>query len=195
MNNTPIVLFTYGRLTHTRLTAEALLCNHNTSNHDLIVFSDAARSAEQKMAVDQVRAYLATIVWIKSIRIHHRPHNFGLSKSIIDGVSEVLYDFERIIVLEDDLVTSPYFLTYMTDALERHAENERVICVHGYAYPVERTVPEAFFIRGADCWGWATWRRGWRLFNPDGQSLLKGLQENGLLRAFDFNGAYRSLRC
>lgn len=88
------------------------------------------------------------------------------------------------------MVTSPHFLRYMNEGLERFSEDQRVISVHGYVYPVQRPLPEAFFLRGADCWGWGTWRRGWNLFNPDGQALLDELTGRGLLDAFNFRGAY-----
>lgn len=187
---TPITLFTYARPDHTRRTVESLLRNPQSPEHDLIVFSDAARTPEKQAAVDEVRAYLASISGFRSVTIHHRPHNLGLANSIIGGVTQVLAEHERIIVLEDDMVTSPHFLAYMTEALERFADDERVISIHSYVYPVQQALPEAFFLPGADCWGWATWRRGWRLFNPDGQALLDELKRRDLLMAFDFNGAY-----
>jgi hypothetical protein len=186
----PIALFVYCRLEHTRRTVESLIRNSQARKHDLIVFSDAARSPEKQRSVDAVRDYLAAIRGFRSVTIHHRPHNFGLAKSIIDGVTQVLSDHESVIVVEDDMVTSPHFLTYMSAALDKYADDERVISIHGYVYPVKETLPEAFFLPGADCWGWATWRRGWALFNPDGQSLLDELNSRGLIKVFDFNGAY-----
>lgn len=186
----PITLFAYARIVHTRRTVESLLRNPQAPNHDLIAFSDAARTPDKQAAVDEVRAYLATISGFRSVTIHHRPHNFGLANSIIGGVTQVLAEHERIIVLEDDMVTSPHFLAYMNEALERFADDERVISIHGYVYPVQQTLPEAFCLQGADCWGWATWRRGWCLFNTDGQALLEELQRRDLLKDFDFNGAY-----
>jgi len=186
----PITLFTYARPDHTRQTVDSLLRNPQAPYHDLIVFSDAARTPEKQAVVDEVRAYLESISGFRSVTIHHRPHNFGLANSIISGVTQVLAEHERIIVLEDDMVTSPQLLAYMNEALERFADDERVISIHGYVYPVQQTLPEAFFLPGADCWGWATWRRGWRLFNPNGQVLLDELKRRDLLKAFDFNGAY-----
>jgi putative methyltransferase (TIGR04325 family) len=188
--NAPIALFVYARPDHARRTVEALLKNPEASSSDLIVFSDAARTADKEESVRLVREYVAGIEGFRSLTIHHRPENFGLAKSIIEGVTQVLAEHERVIVLEDDLETSPHFLRYMNEALDRFAEEERVISVHGYVYPVHEPLPEAFFLRGADCWGWATWRRGWALFNPDGQFLLDELKRQNLLRAFDFNGAY-----
>ena len=186
----PIALFAYARPVHTRRAVESLLRNPQAQNHDLIAFSDAARTPDKQATVDEVRAYLATISGFRSVTIHHRPRNLGLANSIIGGVTQVLAEHELIIVLEDDMVTSPHFLAYMNEALERFADNERVISIHGYVYPVQQTLPEAFFLSGADCWGWATWRRGWRLFNPDGRALLEELQRRDLLKDFDFNGAY-----
>lgn len=186
----PIALFVYARPDHVRRTIEALLKNPEAANSDLIVFSDAARASDKEEAVRQVREYIKSIEGFRSLTIHHRPENYGLAKSIIEGVDQVLTEYHRVIVMEDDLETSPFFLRYMNEALDRYAEDDRVISVHGYIYPVQMPLPEAFFLRGADCWGWATWRRGWRLFNPDGEFLLDELKRQKLLKAFDFNGAY-----
>jgi hypothetical protein len=190
MSLAPIVLFTYARLDHTRRTVESLLRNPEAPDHDLIVFSDAARTPEKKAAVEEVRAFVASVVGFRSITIHHRKNNLGLAKSIIGGVTQVLAEYERVIVLEDDLVTSPHFLAYMNESLDRFANDERVISIHGYVYPTQQTLPEAFFLPGADCWGWATWRRGWQIFNPDGLFLLAELKRRDLPKTFDFNGAY-----
>lgn len=189
MTCSPVVLFVYNRIDHTRRTVNALLSNILANDTDLIIFSDAARSLNQETSVNEVRAYLQSIKGFRSVAIHHRPYNFGLAKSIINGVTQILAVHERIIVLEDDMVTSPYFLTYMNDALDKYADDDKVISIHGYVYPVERCLPEAFFLPGADCWGWATWSRGWAYFNSDGQFLLDELKRRKLIRAFDYNGA------
>lgn len=186
----PIVLFVYERLHHAQKTIEALLVNPECSQHDLIVYSDAPRSLDKVKAVDAVRDYLKNIKGFRSITIHHRPKNFGLARSIIAGVTEVLLEYEQIIVMEDDMVTSPHFLAYMNEGLERYADDERVISIHGYVYPCSQALPEAFFLRGADCWGWATWRRGWAIFNPDGKFLLNELRQKSLINIFNFNGSY-----
>lgn len=186
----PIILFTYSRLGHTQRTVESLLENPLACSSDLIVYSDAASTPETRPSVEEVRSYLLTIRGFRSITIRHRPKNYGLAKSIIEGVTEVLQHSERVIVLEDDMVTSPHFLTYMNQALDRYADDNRVASIHGYVYPVDQSLPETFFMPGADCWGWATWRRAWKHFNPDGQYLLDELKRRQLLKAFDFNGAY-----
>ena len=188
--NAPIALFVYARPDHAHRTVEALLQNPEASSSDLIVFSDAAPTLDNEESVRRVREYIASIQGFRSLTVHHRPHNFGLAKSIIEGVTQVLADHERVIVLEDDLETSPHFLRYMNEALDRYEDDSRVISVHGYVYPTEEMLPETFFLRGADCWGWATWRSGWAYFNPDGQYLLDELKRQNLLKTFDLNGAY-----
>lgn len=187
----PVTLFVYNRPDHTRKTVEALLENDFASETDLIVFSDAARTAINEVSVAQVRQYVNNICGFKSVTIYNRSHNHGLARSIVSGVSTVLEKHDRVIVLEDDMVTSPYFLAYMNEGLDQYSEDERVISIHGYIYPVNRSLPEAFFLQGADCWGWATWRRGWSLFNPDGRQLLDELRRRKLTKSFDFNGAYK----
>jgi hypothetical protein len=154
------------------------------------VYSDAARSPENLSLVGAVRTYLTTITGFRSIKVVYRPNNFGLSKSIIHGVTEVLKQFDRAIFLEDDMITSPYFLTYMNEALEKFSNDDRIVCIHGYVYPTTQSLPEAFFLKGADCWGWGTWKRGWEYFSEDGQFLLNELNRRKLIYSFDFNGAY-----
>ena len=157
---------------------------------DLFIFSDEFGSELQHKSVRNVRDYIRKIRGFRSVTIVERNINFGLARSIIDGVTAVLSNYRRIIVLEDDMVTSPYFLTYMNEALEMYEDNDRVISIHGYVYPVEQRLPDIFFLPGADCWGWATWKRGWACFNGDGQFLLDELNRRKLTDAFDFNGAY-----
>lgn len=190
MAKAPIALFVYARLEHTRRTVASLLRNHGAAESDLFVFSDAARTPEKQAAVAEVRAFVSAIRGFRSVKVVERPSNFGLANSIIDGIGQVLAVADRLVVLEDDMVTSPHFLSYMNEALDRFQDDDRVVSVHGYVYPVKAQLPEAFFLRGADCWGWATWRRGWRVFRPEGQELHDELAQRKLVREFDFNGTY-----
>lgn len=186
----PIALFVYNRPRHTRLTIEALLKNSLASESELYVFSDGAKHEAHASDVAVVREYLKGVVGFKNVTIIERPKNIGLARSIVSGVTDVVRTHGRVIVLEDDLVTSPYFLQYMCDALRMYEHDERVVSIHGYVYPVTGELPETFFIRGADCWGWATWQRGWEVFRPDASVLLEELQARKLTRSFDYNGSY-----
>ena len=180
----------YNRPFHTQQTVEALQKNELAEDSDLFVFSDAAKTLEAVMAVKEVRRYLNHIHGFKSVTIIERDRNLGLANSIINGVTRLCNEYGRVIVLEDDLITSPYFLGFMNDSLNLYEHDEMVISVHGYIYPVAEKLPETFFLRGADCWGWATWKRGWNLFETDGMKLLEALKKSDSEKEFNFGGSY-----
>lgn len=186
----PVVLFCFRRPHHLTRTLRALQQNTLASKTDLIVFSDGPRDENDVPAVEQVRSVIAQARGFRSVCVEASECNLGLAESVIKGVSATLARHDRVIVVEDDLVTSPHFLRYMNESLERFEQDQRVISVHGYTYPTVDALPEAFFLRGADCWGWGTWRRGWKLFNQDGADLLRRLNAQGAQHEFDFNGAY-----
>ncbi len=189
MKLAPIVVFVYSRLWHTQQTIESLKRNNFASESELYIFSDAPKNEEVVLAVGEVRNYLKTIDGFKKITIIERERNLGLAKSIIDGVTKIVNEFGRIIVLEDDLVTSPSFLTFMNKGLELYKDDENVASIHGYVYPI-KNLPQTFFIKGADCWGWATWDRAWRCFEPDGKKILKELKIKKLEKEANFNNSF-----
>lgn len=184
-----VALFVYNRYEHTRQTVEALRNNALAPSSDLLIFSDAAKSDADVSAVQLVRDYIKQIHGFKSVTVVERAENFGLARSIIDGVSSTLKRHESIIVLEDDMVTSPHFLQFMNEGLSLYKEHSRVASIHGYVYPIDG-LPNTFFMRGADCWGWATWQDRWEMFEADGAALLERLQRQRLVDHFDFNGGY-----
>lgn len=186
----PIALFAYNRLTHTRETVEALKKNVLAGQTDLIIFSDASKSDVQAEAVHEVREYIHQVDGFKTVTIVERPINLGLANSIIDGVTKLCNEFGKVIVLEDDLVTSPYFLQYMNDALDFYESEESVVAVDAYMYPIKAAMPETFFLKDPGCWGWATWQRGWMLFESDGDKLLAQLKRKNLEKVFDYDGSY-----
>lgn len=185
----PIVLFTYNRLSHTQRTIEALCKNALAIESELFIYSDAPKNKSDIKAVIEVRNYIKTIKGFKKITIIERETNLGLASSIIDGVTKIVNEYDKIIVLEDDLITHQNFLTFMNTGLEIYEQIQNVISIHGFVYPIPN-LPETFFLRGADCWGWATWKRGWDIFNPDGHTLLSALHSNRLTTSFDFNNSY-----
>lgn len=191
MNLAPIVLFVYNRPVHTRRTVEALLDNELAAESNLIIFSDAAKNEEAVIRVEEVREYIKNIKGFKEVQVVKREENLGLASSVIQGVTEIVNKYGKLIVLEDDLITSSNFLTYMNNCLDLYNLEEDVISIHGYVYPVNFRIPEkTFFLKGADCWGWATWKRGWDLFEIDGHKLLNQLKTKDLSKEFNFNDSY-----
>lgn len=186
----PIVLFTYNRLKNTRETVSCLLANSEAGASDLIVYSDAPKNEKAAESVQAVRDYLHTVTGFKSVTLVEREGNYGLVRNISSGVTEVIGRYGRVIVLEDDHSVSPYFLKYMNEGLERFAGREDIACIHGYVYPHKDPLPEAFLVKGADCWGWATWERAWKIFDMDAARMYNEIVRQGRGREFDFNGSY-----
>jgi len=184
----PVVLFVYNRPQHLQHTIRSLQANIGASETDLYVFCDGAKSGKAKESVAKVRAIVEKIEGFKSVTITANTQNWGLARSVVNGVTQVLRTRRRVIVMEDDMVTSRYFLHYMNEALNCYEHEPRVISIHGYTYPVS-DLPETFFMKGADCWGWATWKDRWQLFEEDGSMLLARLRSSQLLDRFDLYGA------
>jgi hypothetical protein len=193
MKYAPVILFAYNRPEHTRLTLQSLKKNALAEDSGLFIYADGPKAdadAEQRKKIEEVRSVAREDKWCGEVTIIESDENRGLAASVIHGVTETVNKFGKVIVLEDDLVSDRFFLKFMNDALELYEKNENVIGATGYIYPVKQALPETFFLRGADCWGWATWKRGWDLLEKDGRKLLLEIEKKNYTNDFDFFGSY-----
>lgn len=172
-NLAPIALFVYNRPEHTRRTISYLQQNLLADESRLYIFCDAAKTDADKPKVEQVRQLLNDVSGFKSVKVVLRDQNLGLAESIISGVTKLVYEYGKVIVFEDDLLSSPYTLQYFNDALTRYANHEQVMHIGAYMYNLhDKALPETFFYRAATSWGWATWARAWKNFEPDVDKLI-----------------------
>lgn len=192
MHRSPIAMFCFNRPIHTRHVLEALARCKFADQHDLYVFIDGPRTEQERELTDAV-AVLMEALPFRSTHVYRSNANRGLFAAITEGVSRTLEQHPRVIVLEDDLVPHPAFLEYMNDALDRYQLDQRVACIHGYALPISG-LPEFYFLRGGDCWGWATWRDRWELFCPDPAELIRKLIERDALDFYMDSQGTTSLR-
>lgn len=193
MQLAPIILFVYNRPLHTKQTIKALLDNPLAKDSEIFIYSDAPKNQETQEKVKEVREYIRSIQGFKNITIFERERNFGLANNIIDGVTSIINKYNKAIILEDDLLVSPYFLDYMNTNLDLYENNEEVACITAFNFPIpypKNFQEDTFFIKGADCWTWATWSRAWKKFEEDGKKLLKKIQSQNLQKAFDMDGSY-----
>ena len=161
----PVAYFAFNRPSHTARSLAALSLNPEARDTDLYIFIDGPRSEDEKLLTDEVDRLSRSVRGFKSVEITSDRINRGLYASITEGVSRVISRTGRVIVVEDDIVASPCFLAYMNDGLELYANEKLVGSIHAYA-PSIPSFPDYFFLRGGDCWGWATWEDRWALFNP-----------------------------
>jgi len=190
MTLAPVLLFTYNRPNHTEQTVEALKNNHLADQTDLIIFSDGPKSADDDVSVALVRNYLKSINKFKSVTIFEQSNNKGLADSIISGVTSIISQYGSVIVLEDDLVTSPFFLRYMNSALLFYRDKKRVMHISGWNYPVNTNQLDSTFLwRSMNCWGWATWDDRWCDFKKDAPYFIDSFTTENIQR-FNLDGAY-----
>lgn len=194
-NLAPIVLFTYNRPNHTEQTLNALMQNKLADESVLYVYSDGPKDEADVFLVDQiaeVRTALRKKQWCKEVHIVESKENKGLAKSIISAVTEIVKKHGKIIVLEDDIITSKGFLQYMNDALTVYELEEKVMHISAYVYPHKEQLPETFFFEvpypGG---GWATWQRAWTHFKDDAPGYYEYFEKNQLWDKFNkYGGKY-----
>lgn len=177
-NLAPIALFVYNRPQHTERTIKFLQQNELASESRLFIFSDGPKTSADEEKVEEVRSFIQKIDGFKSIEIIERKENKGLANSVIDGVTTLTKTYGQVIVFEDDLISSPYTLTYFNEALNRYRVEEKVMHIGAYMYPLTATnLPDSFFYRAATSWGWATWERAWISFEPNIDTLMKAFDK------------------
>lgn len=188
MTLAPIVLFVYNRPWHTKKTVEALQKNKLAKESELFIYSDDARNEDARKSVDEVREYIEKIDGFKKVTIIKREKNWGLANSIIDGVTKIVNKYGKIIVLEDDMVTSPYFLKFMNEALEFYKDVKKVWHISGWNYPIKLDGQEDVFLwRVMNCWGWATWADRWKYYEKNINKTINEFSNDDIKR-FNLDG-------
>jgi len=190
MKYAPIVLFVYKRPKETQKVLEALSANPEAAQSELFVYADGPKNEADREKCLEVRRLVENCHGFAKVTIHAAEKNKGLANSVMSGVSEMLAIFDRVIVLEDDLVASKYFLRFMNEALDKFENDDNICSIHAFSYPPACPEVQYFLRRGADCWGWATWRRGWKLFSSDSRKLHEEIVKRKLSKLFDRDGAF-----
>lgn len=161
----PIILFVFNRPIHTRKTLDALAANNFAKKSNLFIFSDGPKDNSQYSLVNEVRKIISDKKYtslFKSIKIKESKNNNGLAKSVIEGVTDVFKFYPSVIVLEDDLITSNDFLSYMNQALSFYEKNPQIGCISGYSPIKDLELNEDVYLTTRNCsWGWAIWKEEW----------------------------------
>jgi len=163
-NLAPVLIFCYKRLDTLKQTITALQKNSLAKDTELFIFSDGAKTEADKIIIDEIRNYLKTVNGFKCTNVKESAVNKGLANSIISGVTQVIEQYGRVIVLEDDLLTTPNFLTFMNEALNRYQQIEKIFSISGYSFNLGAYSKEgfdAYFLNRGWSWGWATWKDRW----------------------------------
>lgn len=170
MNYAPVVVFAYNRPIHLQRTLEKLNENMYASESDLFIFLDGPKLKKADdivltKEVAQVCISFKQRTRFKNVCIHRAKENRGLASSVISGVTKVINRYGSVIVVEDDLETSPYFLKYMNEALEYYKSNKRIWSISGYSAnlkSVNKLSKDVYFTSRGCSLGWGTWKNRWK---------------------------------
>ena len=190
----PVVLFVYNRLDHTKNVIESLKNNFMASETDLYVFSDAAKTEKAQESVRLVREHIRRTDWhdnFRKVTVVEAEQNKGLAKSIIGGVTEIIKEYGKVIVVEDDLVLSPYFLQYMNGALDYYENADDIWSISGYSFPMKslKKYPhDVFYSYRGTSWGWATWADRWEKTDWDVKDFPKLMEDKEWQKRFNRGG-------
>jgi Glycosyl transferase family 2 len=187
----PIAIFAYNRPGHLQTTLTSLARCNGFAESAVVVFCDGPKTSQDRQAVAATRQVAQAQLGLHA-EYRFREENAGLAPSIIGGVTEVVERLGRVIVLEDDLELSPYFLTYMNSALDRYANNPEVYQVSGQLFesPNLYGSDEAMFLPFTTSWGWGTWRRAWRQFDSAAAGWESLMRDRTLRKRFNLGGSY-----
>lgn len=186
----PIVLFTYNRLWHAQQTIEALQQNNLARESDLVIFSDGAKADHDQEQVDETRRYLETVSGFKKVILIKREKNRGLAENIIDGVTRVVNEYGKVIILEDDIIVHPHFLVFMNHSLEKYRKEPQVHSITGFSHLQDNVMSEPYFLHLTSSWSWATWEDRWSTYKRDETRLKQFLSTGENRKKFDFNGSF-----
>lgn len=205
--NAPVAMFVYNRVDNTQATLQHLLANEMAQETELFVFSDGGKDEASWLEVNRVRHYLHEVKKqvekersLKSMTIIERPTNIYLERNITEGIAQVLESYDRIIVLEDDICTSPYYLRYMNQAFDAYREVKQVMHIAGFTnlslpWP-DADEPAFYFTPHMSGWGWGTWRDRWQehfVHYSSRQQALQGMTEADI-DAIQYGGAFLCLK-
>jgi hypothetical protein len=191
--NAPVALFIYNRPEHTLMVTEALKQNILAADTDLFVFADGPKpgaTAADLAKIRQARDVVSSLEGFRSVTLSFAEKNRGLAAALVEGIRTVLEKHEQIIVLEDDILTSKYFLSFCNEGLRKYEKEERVMSISGFAFPLPSKTNESYFIRLGSCWGWATWKRAWNHYSSDSAGMLREIKSKNLQHAFDLSGTH-----
>lgn len=200
MSFAPIVIFVYNRADHFIEVYNALSACKEAKNSELFIFSDGAKNEAGKEKVNEVRAAVAAIKDagdFKSVTVTESPVNKGLAASVISGVTEIVNKYGKAIVVEDDCKVSPFFLSFMNNALDYYENNKKIGSIAGYTPMID--LPEDYkkdvFAAYRSCsWTWATWKDRWEGVDWELKYIKDFYKSPKLIRRLNSNGSDRFMR-
>lgn len=194
----PIVFFAYNRPVHTRLALESLIKNDLAADSSLWIYIDGPKpdaTEETKADIDEVKKIVMEKKWCKEVVVIAAETNKGLFKNNIEGLTQIINQFGKVIAIEDDVIVSPGFLKYMNDALTYYENIPQVMHISAFTRPDLQTAVDninepTYFFYHTTTWGWGTWKRAWDKFTPEALEVKKAITAKGNIRKLNMDGTF-----
>ncbi len=164
------------------------LFENDLSGFDLLVFQDGPKDRNDALETRKVTELIESYPPSKFKHKLIRPQNIGLAEAVTESLNICFKNYERAIMLEDDILICDGFLNFMQTALDRYANDNMVAGISGFSY-YPKALNSAYFLPIGCSWGWATWKRSWEGFENDPKSALLSIKKSGRIDDFDF-GTY-----
>lgn len=191
MNNstTSVLILAFNRPLHLEECLVSLGNQKELDEVNLLIHVDGARNSREDKKTREVIEVASRFIEKFKGRLIVESSNLGLQDSVLNTIDHIFEFSEQVVVIEDDLVIGKHFLNFCLDGLSRYFNDKRVASIHGFSHPLN--VDENYFLQGADCWGWATWKDRWNDFERDSAKLYRELKDRKLNWEFDLNGTFQ----
>jgi len=189
--NSPIAVFLYNRPDKSYKCLKSLSQNHHFNDSHLYIFIDGPKSTTDKRQIENVKKVVADFEFKNLKKVHVSNHNKGLAQSIFQGVNKILSLYDTVIVIEDDLILSPFFLNFINTCLNKYNYKD-IYQVSGHNWGESLvSINCPFLIPNINSWGWATWKSKWggfKLGEINKQEIKKF--DLKLIKKFNLNNSY-----
>lgn len=185
--STPVLFIIFNRPETTQRVFDAIRIARPTR---LYVAADGARMNRQDEIhkCRQARSIATAVDWPCDVRTLFREENLGCGRGVSAAISWFFKHETEGIILEDDCLPSPSFFKFCSVLLKRFRNDKRVMQIGGNNFESSRLREGKYSYRFSNLayiWGWATWRRAWKLHDFN-MTHYKEITEKGYLdEAYD----------
>jgi hypothetical protein len=185
-----IVVFSYNRLANLKLLINSLLENYESRFSKIYIFQDNFKNKNEEHSIKEIKNYINNIKGFKKKIICFRKKNYGLSKNITTGITRVFLKEKKAIFLEDDLVVSKYFLSFMNKCLEYYQDKKKIWSISAWNYNLRiNDKYDAIITQHPSAWGWATWSDRWIYYKKNPEQIINSWSDKDI-KSFNLDNSY-----
>nr|WP_319400782.1 glycosyltransferase [uncultured Carboxylicivirga sp.] len=191
MQLAPVIVFCFNRPDHIEQTLDTLKKCRLADQTKLYIFSDGPRNAKEAIKIKEVREVIHAVEGFQSVEVIEREENWGLAKSIISGVTQVIKEHKRVIVLEDDLICSESFIENKNKMLDYFEPHKNIFSTSGFCPPIKigkECSDDLYLFYRTSSLGWGTWIDRWESVNWSLKGFNNFIQSKEKRKQFNRGG-------